>query len=352
MFRKRYLLGQIITVARVFIVGNCILVTGAVAQTSGAELPAECSAYESIPLPLEAEKISSPKTAPACASYRSYQGIGRPVNYSEARACAWQERLAQKADLGQNLKEPTAWVVGGSLILADIYFNGSGVKRNVPLAIRFACEFEEGTAKLALEDIAKVRSSGSHRGIEFCDYASTTFTMNFCSSYASQIVDDRRNRYYSSIKSSMTPEQQSAFEELLDAQRAYIEAHASEVDQGGTIRTVRTLGSKNILNDSFRTEIVHFERKQWPTLSENQIKLADTWLHREYERKLQQLRSRPKDETFDGAVTPDGLANAQKSWENYRTAWVAFARLRYPEAVAAIGAGISLARYRLLKTIQ
>ena len=122
-------------------------------------LPADCSAYASIPLPAEAENALAPKTPPACASYRSYRGIGRPVNYSKARACAWQERLAQQADLGQNQKEPTAWVVGGSLILADIYFNGAGVKRNIPLAMRFACESEEGMAKLALPDIAKLNGS-------------------------------------------------------------------------------------------------------------------------------------------------------------------------------------------------
>jgi hypothetical protein len=149
-----------------------------------------------------------PKTPPACASYRSYRGIGRPANYSAARACAWQERLAQKADLGQNREEPIAWVVGGSLILADIYFNGTGVKRNIPLAMRFACESEEGMARLALPNLTKFNGSPrAHRPFEFCDYAATTFTMNFCSGYASQAENDRRSRYYDSLKSFMTPEQ-------------------------------------------------------------------------------------------------------------------------------------------------
>jgi hypothetical protein len=44
--------------------------------------------------------------------------------------------------------EPIVWAVGGSLILADIHFNGAGVKHNIPLAMRFACESEEGMAKL------------------------------------------------------------------------------------------------------------------------------------------------------------------------------------------------------------
>jgi hypothetical protein len=117
------------------------------------------------------------------------RGIGRPIDYSAARACAWRERLAQEANLGQSLKESTAWVVGGSLILADIYFNGAGVKRNVPLAMRFACEFEEGTAMLALPEIKKLKGSlPAHGPFEFCDYATTTFTE------PSALVMHRRSR--------------------------------------------------------------------------------------------------------------------------------------------------------------
>lgn len=333
------------------LIGTCAPVTAA-GQAAVAELPADCSAYTSIAMPAEADKAFVPKTAPACASYRSYRGIGRPVNYSDARACAWQERLAQKADLRQNEKEPTAWVVGGSLILADIYFNGAGVKRNIPLAMRFACESEEGMATLALRDIAKTGASPrAHRLFEFCDYAASTFTMNFCSSYASAIQDEERRHYYDSLKSSMTSEQQAAFEKLLAAHKAYVEAHAFEVDQGGTIRAVRTIGSQNILEDLFRTEVVHFERKKWPVLSENQIAMADSLLSREYQKKLQQLQKQTKEEIDQGAITASHLSSVEKTWETYRDTWVAFANLRYPDAVALIRAQITLDRYRLVKTI-
>ncbi len=334
------------------LVGICGRGTNALGQTTSADLPVECSAYASIPLPAEAEQVSAPKTPPTCASYRSYRGIGGQENYSEARACAWQERLAQKADLGQNPKEPIAWVVGGSLILADIYFNGAGVKRNIPLAMRFACESEEGMARLALPEIARPNGSPrAHGPFEFCDYAASTFTMNFCSAYASEIEDDRRGRYFNSVKSSMTPEQLAAFKKLLSAQNTYIEAHALEVDQSGTIRGMRTVGSQGILKDLFHAEVIHVERKKWPVLSDRQIAAADAWLYREYEKKLLQLRTHTKDEIDQGAVTADHLSSVERTWQSYRDAWVAFARLRYPAAVAVIRATITLDRYRLLKTI-
>ena len=344
---------QPFALATAILVANCVLATVAAGQTTSTELPEDCSAYASIPLPAEAEKAPVPKTPPACASYRAYRGIGRAVNYSEARACAWQERLAQKAQLGQNQEEPIAWVVGGSLILADIYFNGTGVKRNIPLAMRFACESEEGMARLALPDIAKLDGSPrAHGPFEFCDYAASTFTENFCSGYASEIEDDRRSRYSNSLKSSMTVEQRAAFEQLLAAQNAYIEAHAYEVDQGGTIRVVRTIRSQGILKDFFHTEVVHFEHKKWPVLSDSEITTADTLLHREYVKKLQQLRTRTKESTNQGAITASDLSRVEETWQTYRDAWVAFARLRYPAAVAVIRAEITLDRYRLLKTIR
>jgi hypothetical protein len=334
------------------ILASVLIAITAVGQNASAA-DADCSAYASIPLPAEAENVPALKTSPACASYRSYRGIGRPVNYSEARACAWQERLAHKAGLGQNEKEPIAWVVGGSLILADIYFNGAGVKRDIPLSMRFACEFEKSAATFALPEITKLNDSLKvHGPFEFCDQAATTFTMNFCSGYQSEIADDRRSRYYNSLKPSMTADQRAAFDKLLAAKNAYIQAHASEVYQGGTIRNMRTLGSQDILNDLFRTEVVHFEAKKWPELSDKQIAISDALLQREYEKKVKEVRTRTKGEIEDGVVTADGLTTAEKVWETYRDAWVAFARLRYPAAADAVRAEITRRRCAFVKTID
>jgi len=351
MIRTCHLISRVLAIASL-LVGSCALAIPAAGQAS-PDLHRDCSAYASVPLPTEADQAAVPKSSPACASYRSYRGLGRQVNYSEARACAWEERLAQQKDFRQNQQEPTAWVVGGSLILADIYFNGAGVKRNVPLAMRLACESEEGMAKLAMPVIEKLNGAPSpHPPFEFCDYAATTLSMNFCSSYVSQIEDERRSRYYVSLKRSMTPEQGAAFEKLLAAHKAYVKAHALEVYQGGTIRNVRTIRSQGILEDLFRAEVAHLERKQWPRLTASQITAADSLLHREYLMKLQQLQKQTKEEIDNGSTTASQLSEVQKAWEAYRDAWVSFAGLRYADSAAAIRAKVTLDRYRLLKTIR
>ena len=340
---------QSVGFAMVILIAQGLIARVAFSQSSDAEWGEKCTPYASVPMPAEAEHVSTPKESPACASYKSYRGIGRPVNYSEARDCAWQERAAQKAGLSQNGKEPTAWVVGGSLILADIYYNGAGVKKNVPLAMRFACEFEESTANLAMEDLAKSGDAAAHKPLEFCHYAATTFTENFCTNYESEIDDGRRRRFYNSLKKSMTREQVQAFDALLAAENRYIDEHSLEVYQGGTIRNIRTNASQEILDDLFHNEIVHFERKHWPVLSAKQIAGADALLDSEYAKAVQRVKEQPKDDSDDGLITVDDLAKAEGAWKEYREAWTMFARARYPSEAEAIVAEVTLRRYQLIK---
>ncbi|HWB32965.1 MAG TPA: lysozyme inhibitor LprI family protein [Acidobacteriaceae bacterium] len=328
-----------------------MIAVAAIGQEEEAKPSEACAKYAPVALPAEAQSVVTPKAAPGCASYKSYRGIGRLVNYGEARACAWQERAAQKADLGQNEKEPIAWFVGGSLILADIYYNGAGVAVDKPLAMRFACEADDTMAQLMMDDLAKPSGPQyAHKPFEFCDYATTTFAMNFCGEYQQEIADDRRGREYERLKVAMTSEQRATFDRLLVAERAYIEAHASEVYQGGTIRGIRTMGSQEILEKLFHGEVMQLERRQWPTIQQAQIDGSDATMAQEYRAAQGRIRAQPKDE-FNEDVTAEGLLNAQRAWLKYRNAWSAFAKARYPEHAAAISAEITLDRYRLLKTI-
>ena len=312
----------------------------------------DCSAYVSVPLPPEANDVRLPEASPECASYRLYRGIGRPVNLAEARSCAWQERLAQLAGFGQNPKVPTAWVVGGSLILADIYFNGVGVEQNVPLAMRFACESEAEMAELALPAVAKWNGPGANQDpFEFCDYAASTLTMGFCRAYAAEVEEAQRSRYYDGLRVSMPPEEKEAFENLLTAQQKYVAAHALEVYQGGTNRSVRSIESRRILDERFHAEIRRLERKQLPSLSRRQRVGVDAVLDRELKATLTRLRS-AKGSNDPGAVKADDVARVQDAWRSYHDAWIKFARLRYPKAYDAVRAKIVLDRACLLKTIQ
>lgn len=310
----------------------------------------DCATYQKTPLPAEAAAAPVPSSSPACASYRSYKGIGRPVDYAAARACAWQERLAQQANLGQAPKELTAWVVGGSLILADLYANGAGVPRNPALALRFACETDPHMASDFHEAMEK-QTGKPARPLELCDSAQTTFMVNFCSDYQDQVAEQQRKHYFDNLKAKMTPPQQAAFDKLLQAHNAFLLVHVDEVDQGGTIRNIRTLGSQNILKKLFRNEVAKFLNGKWPAISPEQISAADAQMQDEYSRQRTALSHQTRQMLEAGAVSAEGLAKAQQSWQTYRDAWVAFAKTYDPAKADAVRAEITLDRYRYLKTI-
>jgi hypothetical protein len=167
-----------------------------------------CQHVTAISLPTEAS-VSMPAQSPACESYKSYAGIDRPADYTAARGCAWKERAAQQAGLGQNPKAPIAWVVGGSLILVDIYANGLGVPRNLPLAIRPSCEQTEGFLGSAIQDL-DLRGTNELKAaehFELCDYAASTFEMNFCAAFSSELADELRDRTVREIAKDWTSSQ-------------------------------------------------------------------------------------------------------------------------------------------------
>lgn len=220
-----------------------------------------CKKYESVTLPAEAV-VLTPAEYPACESYKSYAGIGRPIDYAAARTCAWQERAAQKAELRQNPAAPVAWVVGGSLILADLYANGDGDRQNLPLAERLACELSGGLVREAFGNLdARETAARNAKPFEVCDYAATTFEMNFCAGYSLEANDARRNETLDRISKNWAANQKEAFQ----AARTAFEEYAADVSKhetyrGGTIRTVRMIGVEEDLHAKFVADFESYEK--------------------------------------------------------------------------------------------
>src|SRR5208283_611278 len=122
-----------------------------------AQIKAKCEKYLQTPLPAEANTIPTPAQIPSCHSLWLYYGFGgEKENHAAARRCAWQERAV-------TLRDRNGRFMGisddeGLETLANIYANGVGVPRNIPLALRFACESAELTPAIgqieALEALA------------------------------------------------------------------------------------------------------------------------------------------------------------------------------------------------------
>lgn len=306
------------------------LVQPLAAQRTNAEAnsDSECAAYLKAPLPAEATIVPAPTVWPDCDSYKSYSGIGRRIDFDAARRCAWQERLAQQADLEP--RYTVSSLFGGSAMLTVLYANGEGVEQNKALALRFACESElegDGRAEiLALPDVSHVAG----KKFAYCDAAFTTFEMNFCAAYAAEVTAQKRQDALDGISSSWPKPERDAFRALESAEEDYVRTHGvGETYLGGTIRNLRVNGVEERQRDKFLAAVREFESGHLPRGSETDFKKADADLNATY-RKALALSAKQNFDADDGLIRPEGIQKAERAWLKYRDAWVAFAKLHYP----------------------
>jgi len=329
-----------------------ILFASSISGHAQPERDEQCKAASSVPLPAEAVSVR-PTEFPACEAYKSYAGIGRRVNYAAARSCAWKERAAQQAHLPQNSKVGTSWVIGGDLILVNLYANGLGVSRNLPLALHLACEENAGIAADAIGDLSKLAAATapSAKRFDVCDSASTTFSMNFCGSYRSEITEERRKGAIRVLAARWTPEQRSAFANVETAEQRYVTTHNKELDQSGTIHTLKDLGSSEIMHNNFLLDLRRFERGDFPKNVE--AAASEERMRRQFEANLTATRQPTTAADSGTAVTEDGITEAQAAWEQYRNAWLAFVAVRYPSVpAAAFRAYFAEERHKLLTAMR
>lgn len=289
-----------------------------------------CSHYADTQLPAEAQQVSIPNKWPGCESYKFYSGIGTARDYAVARKCAWSERLASEAKIQP--EDMLDDVVGGSDMLAVLYANGEGVEQNKGLALRFACE--AGLPEDALKAIEALPDESHVSGSKFkrCDFAYTTFDMNFCSEYQSEIAAQQRQEKLDNLSNQWPASHKEAFAALQKTAEEYVQAHGSgETYLGGTIRNLRVDGVEERQRDKFLAAVREFEGAHLPKGDEGDYKKADADLNATYKKALE-MAAKQNFEDDDGDIRPEGIQKAERAWLKYRDAWVAFAKLHYPQS--------------------
>jgi hypothetical protein len=299
-------------------------------ENADTKTKAECANSAHTSLPAEAALVPIPKRWPACSSYKLYSGVGVKSDWIAAHKCAWSERLATQAGLEPRYTIDS--VFGGSAMLTVLYANGEGTDGNIPLAIRFACEAGGAPAEIGgriehLESMALPRSSPTGE-FKFCDDITSGFMMGFCAASSSEIDDQIRMEALKAISRDWTAAQKSAFQLLLSAKETYAEAHArGEVDLSGTARAMYEIEERDGIRDNFLTALKSFETGALPKASPDEASESDARLNYEYRRAMADAEAHKSDY---GAIQPEGIRNAERTWLKYRVAWVAFGKTRYP----------------------
>jgi hypothetical protein len=315
-----------------------------------------CLRSATIPIP-RADLPSAAQAArlTSCNSEALYYGLSGKPNYVRARKCAYLERAA-----GNHFP------VAGSAILSMIYANGLGVKRDLPLATKFACEAGGAPAEINgrvahLQDLAAMRGSTRPR-FEFCDDITSGYMDGICTGIAATYRDARRDKAIARITSGYTPRQRAAFAVLEGSAANYFNAHArNEVDLGGTARTAFWI--EDIQHDwnGFLRDLRVFEAGELPMEPRSATYQADERLEGILRRVLAEpsLRQRPPARfpppgipAIGGTISREGIRADQRLWLSYREAWLRFAALRKPTLPrATVYAWITDRRIRNLRCL-
>jgi uncharacterized protein YecT (DUF1311 family) len=303
------------------------------AQTEDAP-PPQCAESLKTPLPAEATIIPAPSAWPECDSYKSYSGIGRKVDYSAAGHCAWRERLAQ--DAGLEPRYTVSSVFGGSAMLTVLYANGEGVKRDISLALRFACESGGAPAeiKYRMKSLLALQSASPapDSKFDFCQDITSGFMMGFCAAYSSEIAEQKRTSAIDALTSGWPVGHRTAFARVLAAVKVYAEAHGrGEIDLSGTARAMSQIDAEDSLLDDFRAAIESFEKGDLPRAGHDDAGEADRRLNEVYRNTLADADKHKSDY---GAVQPEGIRTAERAWLRYRDAFIYFARVHYPSVAS------------------
>ncbi len=293
----------------------------------------ECRKWAEVPIPA-GDIGEAPQQCDAQALYEGTDARHSGRDLDAARHCAYRERGTGAAIQEQGVP------FGGSGLLMMLYANGEGVRRNIPLARRFACEYGGAPMEVSgrLEHLDAIARGKDRQPIDLCDDITSGMMMGFCATRAGDSARAQRETRWTAMQSPWPQPQRAALAELRAAARAYFDSVArAETDLSGTARGMLAEAAYDNLDKSLLVDVGHFERGRFPATRAQDFAAADRTLNASYRKVLARLDASAKsaaDGGRYGTVTSEGVRATQRLWLAYRDAWVRFAAARYPTVAA------------------
>ena len=293
---------------------------------------AECRKWTDVPIP-QKDIATAPADCDAQALYYGNDGHGQGQDFVAARHCAYGSPGDGDSLLDKGL------VFGGSGILMMLYANGQGVARNIPLAKRFACEYEGAPAETEgrLHHLDSIADGKDREPLDICDDITSGMMMGFCSFRDAQFARYIRNQRWTALQAGWTPAQRSMLAALRNAADAYFDsASGNEVDMSGTGRGMFATEAYEALDIAFLEDVERFEKGDRPSEKPGDFAPADKALNAAYRQVRATLDAGKGKDGFGeyGTIDGDGVRETQRLWLPYRDAWVAFATARYQDTAA------------------
>lgn len=293
---------------------------------ASAATRAACKRSQAGPIPAADLPVAADLPALAsCDSAALYYGDKGKADPVRARQCAYLERASGEG--GQ---------IAGPAVLAMVYANGLGVRRNLPLATKFACEAGGAPAELDSR-IEHLEALGAHAAgperFDFCDDITSGYMAGVCAQAGSAKADAQREDALDRLTRRYDPAAKQALAQLRKAADAYFQAHAgNEVDLSGTARDAFAIEDQDRQQQAFLDALEALESARLPAADAAAARQADARLNAIYRRVLANPELAAQDGGWGGmgTIKASGVRADQRLWLAYRDAWLRFAAVRRP----------------------
>lgn len=276
-----------------------------------------------------------------CDAEALYYGIGQRADPVKARQCAILNSAAGGGEAVSHFD--------GEELLMVIYANGSGVKRDLDLAIRLSCGLQAAPAEHdgRVKSLQAMKRDPDKAPFHFCQDITSGYAMGVCAAHQQRFAEVKRRREIARLTGGYTPVQRQAYAALEAAQTAYADARTlHEVDLSGTGRGAFAIEEEEARWSAFQALLAQLAAGRLAPATDAQNQAADARLNAIYRRVMA-----AGDPEF-GTVNLRGVRETERVWIRYRDAWLAFAKETYPTASqAALAAHLTRERTKLLEDL-
>ena len=266
-----------------------------------------------------------------CDAETAYYGIGVPVDYREARLCAFThaELSPRQGDFYTTRCLDCSGVIEGPAVLTMIYANGRGVPVDFELALRFACDAGGTPIELSARmwRLAEARKRGAQdKPLDFCDDVSSGYMSGACAAHRERIAAVPRKARLAAVSKALPQRELATF---LDAAPHYFDLReGNEVDLTGTARAMFQVQERAKLEDELVQTLEQLANPRFAPAA------ADATTERGLVAKLPRssdCKADPEPPPLVGMPTCAGMLETQRAWAPYRRAFIALALRARPD---------------------
>lgn len=245
-----------------------------------------------------------------CNAASFYYGLDTPVNFKDARLCAFIEIEEERA----------GFPMQGAGMLMVIYFNGDGAARSRTLAKQFACQLRGYQNADTLLDALDAAATAGKR-FDACDAADDANSFNVCDILSEDIRRHAAKDAERKLISGWGAARRDAFPALKEAEEAYTKARAL-VDIVNP-RSYSDFQYEANFENEFVAMLKALDGRD--DLPSADLAERDRELNSAYRRVLKALSPDDENDTSPEAALPRArLREAERRWLDYVAACEAF----------------------------